>query len=410
MVKQKGILVVLFILVLCVVGCGKKTEIEMNSNYEEIVQLSLSDSYEEESQAYWGQRVHNLAKGEGGYYYLSNSHYIMFLEEETGAQYPVCSKADCNHDCATCNAYIGNVRNYDRYAEEKVYYNQSSIYYYEGNLYLIDREKYLVRFSPDASERTRLMEIKVKNIDSSDTKLLFHDDYVYVYNSVGDYLENGDNTEEIIRYSLSDGKSQVVFRYTGPQVSVSNVRCYGNRLFFTISRFIKEQKEQKIYLKNECIGLYSCDLTTGITGKVIDGQVSDYYINSNDKLIYYYVYGKGLYKMPIGESASVQLYEADEGSVFADVSYDGEYIYLYTGVCSNYNYAAGIVTRPEIIVLNKDGKREDVISDKGVSACNFGDDKFIFAEVRNDDGKFSLSYMSKKDIGKEHNWIQLEQK
>lgn len=135
----KKIMSMSFILLEVVLLCackGTKRDIVVASKTDlssvETVTLERIGKEDEATQNYWAMSVHNVAKGEGGYYFTKDD-YIYFFDDTTKRTTLLCAKADCDHKNPDCNAFIGSSMFYNGKEENlDVYYSVSSIYYYKG--------------------------------------------------------------------------------------------------------------------------------------------------------------------------------------------------------------------------------------------------------------------------------------
>ena len=260
-------------------GCGTKNQQNATANITTVGNTALEQPMRLEAlkddgtdyQAYWGTKIQCITRGEHGYYYLTPEEplYLMYWDDDTQESIKLCAKADCNHDNAACNAYFGDVRYYDRTAQAAEYASGFQIYYYNGFLYLLGTEGNLIQVSPDGSERKRIT--KVYDYDgTSNTKLVFYENAVYVYNSAGNQGSSEEHTETITRYTL-DGKSQErVVEWNSVSGAIHSVKNYGNTMFFLLSGLTINKNESGQEWTYIYQGLYAYNHQTGQSGKIID--------------------------------------------------------------------------------------------------------------------------------------------
>lgn len=292
-------------------GCGTKNQQNVTTNITTVGNTALEQPMRLEAlkndgtdyQAYWGTKIQCITRGEHGYYYLTPEEplYLMYWDDDTQESIKLCAKADCNHDNAACNAYFGDVRYYDRTAQAAEYASGFQIYYYNGFLYLLGTEGNLIQVSPDGSERKRIT--KVYDYDgTSNTKLVFYENAVYVYNSAGNQGSSEEHTETITRYTL-DGKSQErVVEWNAVSGAVHSVKNYGNTMFFLLSGLTIDKNESGQQWTYTYQGLYAYNYQTGQSGKVIDAEITAYAVDEEQEQIYYFVYADGLYVYDIKQS------------------------------------------------------------------------------------------------------------
>ena len=284
-------------------GCGTKNQKNATANIttagntalEQPMRLETLKDDGTDYQAYWGTKIQCITRGEHGYYYLTPEEplYLMYWDDDTQESIKLCAKADCNHDNAACNAYFGDVRYYDRTAQAAEYASGFQIYYYNGFLYLLGTEGNLIQVSPDGSERKRIT--KVYDYDgTSNTKLVFYENAVYVYNSAGNQGSSEEHTETITRYTL-DGKSQErVVEWNAVSGAIHSVKNYGNTIFFLLSGLTINKNESGQEWTYTYQGLYAYNHQTGQSGKIIDAEITSYSVDEEQEQIYYFAYADGL--------------------------------------------------------------------------------------------------------------------
>lgn len=395
-------------IVMFFIGCGKTKnnnieEQRVDTESEQLIEISSIGKSQEDSQPYWESNVHDFAKAEGGYYYLETLPLrLMFFDEETKEYYPVCAKADCDHNNADCNAFLDGSSWYEKDGNTNPQYCMGSIYYYKGFIYLLNTNGYLTKVSPDGSSRKDVVKIYTYD-GSTDTKLAFYDDNVYVYNSVGNLGGEQETTETITKYSL-DGKIQnTVVSYTGTGAAIRYVKIYGERMYFLIGGMNKETDDTGKKIVFNYDSLYAYDLKSGEMGKVINEQVTDYCIDEQNNTIYYYVLGEGLYKMNVVNKENVKLFEASEESGSMDLSFDGKYIYMYNGI-----WVRTIDREKKCWIVDINGNIINTISCEGFSRCYFGDSEFMFGDkIYTEENKKRMVYIDKADIENVSEWTAI---
>ena len=384
------LLIVIIILTLFIIRKLKKTD----------TLISVKDIGEElQEQSYWRTDSHRVCKAESGYYYLQYDDnkmltMIRYMDGNTHKTTPVCAKAECMHDSSDCNAMLGND------------YMSTQIHYYKGNIYVIRVDNgmaKLVKIAKDGSSREDVAELFANNGTTS-VSLVFHDDCVYAYDHIGHtgaVDSNKDDKEVIVKVELSTGKSSEVFSYSGAYNAIYGARSFGDKLFFQIFNCSLEVQSMKADIGYQ---LYCYDYQTGKTEKVSDKNISDYYVDINNGILYYFVIGKGLYSRNLSESESKLIYKSDEIIVMGVLSYDGEYLYIYNGgIGSATNMRTRVDTK--IFVLKPDGTLINTIELDNSKMRNlyFGDDKYLFFEY---DGR--LVYIDKSNIAGDVSIVPVE--
>ena len=403
---KKRVIIILAV-VLCIVSgisvfIGKNrvkdTDIYVSKDID--INISAHDNSKNDSQNYWNPDNHAVAKGDGGYYYASetdNIRRIMFFDEESGESIPLCAKPECMHEDNTCNAFImGKMHKYYQGDE----FLSQTLYYYKDYIYMIKYDAgmgKLVRISLDGSERKDIGELFPNN-NASTISLVFHGDYVYAYDDTGHAGQTSEAEEIIKRISLKDGKSEDVFSYKGVGASIDRGRSYGEKLYFVTREYSlnKDTNQQKIEYK----GLFEYNYNSGETKKVIEGDICDYSIDSVNQCIYYFVDGKGLYKYSQADGKNELIYAAHNGLITCKMSYDGKYIYMYnTGMGSLTDGKSRV--KPKCYVIDSGGNQINEIVSVGI--VYFGDENYLFAS-----GGRGIVYIDKKNIKEAAGWTELE--
>ncbi len=232
MQKKFTAILLMIIVLLSVVGCGKE---------------DLGDSYIQGSdyQYMFKSLFYNTkARGEDGYFFLQG-HYIYYLDDKTQQLVPLCNKADCLHNAETdesryeeCNAYVNN----------SLLGGEVGIAYCNGYLYFIEEEsdaegdfQTLYRIKEDGSQKE-----KVHKWDNAPVEQwCIHRDVLY-------FVEHTYTTEKtetavqkaIEKYAVKQlnlkgfGKKKAETIYeteAGITVySVSNLEAYGNYVYFAV--------------------------------------------------------------------------------------------------------------------------------------------------------------------------------
>lgn len=77
-----------------------------------------------------------------------------------------------------------------------------------------------MKFAPDGSTREVVANVYVFEGNSSGTKLVFKDDWVYVYELAGHLGSDEEYDEKITRYSLDGKKKEEVFSFSTKGASI----------------------------------------------------------------------------------------------------------------------------------------------------------------------------------------------
>ena len=362
-------------------------------NDESNINLTIQTVEENDYESCWNPGIHDIARAEGGYYYLrteQNGMYLHYFDKNLKKSVLVCGKAECGHNDLQCNAYFSSFE-----------YLSSPIYYYEGNIYMVrlkDGMGILTRINPDGSEREEIAEL-FPNSNVTSISMVFHENCVYAYDHAGHSGSKEENTECIKKISLNDNSSKIIYEYTGVGSAISGARSFGNKLFFKVMNYQldKETLEQSINYE-----LYVYDYETGETQRVSDKNISDYYVDLENNILYYFEIGEGLYRCLLDGSDKKLIYKADSSMVVASLSYDGKYLYMGNGGMGSVTNAASTIDRL-LYVLDTDGKVLNKIELKKGMRLYYGDNEYLFVE---DNG--IIMYIEKKDILSSTEWIAID--
>jgi len=381
-------------------SCGKEAANKVDNkeiNSQKDINLSADDSSDDESQSYFSAGNHNVAKGEHGYYFLSNlSMNIMYFDTESLTSFPLCGKADCKHDDYTCNSYLG-VATHIPY----------TIYYYKSYIYIVkisDGNAVLERINADGSARQEL-GIICPNNDDNNIGLVFHGDSVYVFDCAHQTYSDTDYTEVIRKISLDGDSEGNIFEYTGTNITILTGKSYGNKLFFQTRKVTKDANNN---LTGSYLGLFAYDYTTQETVQVLDSNISSYSVDVKNSIIYYFIEGDGLYKYSITTKENIKIFEADEETGSCKLSYDGRYIYMDNIYWCRTQKATLQKKLPQKCwVIDSDGSNINTINCDGVFTVYYGDEDFMFANKTNNSAPESLAYINKNDIENATDWTSL---
>ncbi len=414
--KLTAVVMIICIGITALTGCGKKTVSKaVLKNDMEKIEINDIGVSKDDSQPYWGTYVHTFAAADGGYYYIgkwNKAFFLLFFDRDTKECYPVCGKADCTHDNMECNAYVGY--QYSKNRQTTTYYLDSAVYYYKDNVYLLDTNGYLVRFSTDGSTREKIAVVYAYGGESG-TNLVFHDDYVYVYNLLGHLGNEEEAVETIKRYSLDGKKEETVLEYTGTGAAITRAKSYGERLYFLIetATMSKDEKANKVIMNSRYNSLYAYDYKTGTAGKVLEGSITDYCIDEVSGNIYYYEYNDGMYCYNVKSKEKNKIFDGSEETRKMELSFDGKYVYADNRFWSIEAARSYQTYDRKCVVYSTDGKLINTISCKGETFAFFGDEDYMFAEVEFEEksssgSKSGLAYIKKDDMGKECKWTELK--
>lgn len=382
--SKKKLFMIIIVAVICVAALSVAL-VMVRGKKEKSINLGKS-SEETDEQSYWNPDIHGIAKSEDGYYYLTydiDGTTLRYFDDTAKKSIAVCAKPDCTHDSSDCNAFYS------------MDYLSTPVYYYKGYIYMVRVDAGMakvVRIQKDGSKREDVADLFAS--DDGTVSLVFHDDCVYAYDRIGHMgaVESKDTDKVVIvKAELANGKTSEVFSYEGANNAINEARSFGDKLFFLINHnsIDKETLTADVNYK-----LYCYDYATGSAELVSDKNISDYYVDTDNGILYYFVIDKGLYSRKLNENDGKLLYKADDSIVMAALSYDGKYIYMCNGGAGSATQITNFIDE-KIFVLNPDGTLVNTIEldRRKMSNLYYGDDKYLFIGYSN-----KLSYIDKSNI------------
>jgi len=327
-----------------------------------------------------------IQRAGNGYYFLM-SEYLYYYDKSMEQAVPVCSKADCNHSAADCNAYMGDA---------------SEINYYDDKIYFIasengDSEKwFLYSISEDGRQREKVDQ--VATLESTDMGISFefcvHRGYAYFSASKGAALKK--RKAQVWKVPLRGGKWSEVASVEGYGAKIEDIGAYGNTLvvvgyyaasvnsdFRTHTNFVQLQsgKEQKDVL--------------------FDEKRDVVFIHKDKQDVYYYDDQK-LYRLNTNTKEKTNL--TGERTIYVDCCFDGKYFYS-----CNWSDCRekGDFRNYRIDVYDMKGKRIGEIPLKENMDWQYGDKTFCFAYSLENE-TYTMHYFDKEKLLEEHTgWEKL---
>lgn len=364
--SKKKLSIIIIGVVICVAALSAVL-VMVKGKKEKTIDIGKS-SGEADEQSYWNPDIHSIAKSEEGYYFLTydiEGTTLKYFDDATQRTIAVCAKPDCTHDNSDCNAFFS------------MDYLSSPVYYYKGCIYMVRVDAGMakvVRIQKDGSKREDVADL-FANDGITSISMVFHDDCIYAYDHLGHTASDEVGKEVIKKIELRTGQSEEAFSYEGKNAAISGARSFGDKLFFKIFTYSLDREKSEI---NESFLLYCYDYATGDAQVISDKNISDYYVDAENGVLFYFVIGKGLYSRKLNETDSSLLYKADETIVRATMSYDGNYLYMSNGGAGSATDYSKRIER-KIFVLKTDGTVVNTIAlDKNSGTAYFGDEKYMF--------------------------------
>lgn len=262
------IIIYCLIIVLSCTSCASKSQPTKNKSsitgYKPITEQSLIYHYNTDAQFDLGQYT-SYAYTKDGYYHmrlLKNDMYqITFTDQKANKTVPVCTKSNCNHQTATCDANFESNYNEDHSSKSKDYYiGYGYFQYYKGVIYLpVKKGDYvnLLKVSADGSTRTtalqlcRFLQITKKNGDATDTAsyypmLKIHRNHIYFTND-----ELGGKTATLYCKNLKTGSLEKIAHFNKNKPTIYSTHPYGNYVFCILAQTINGKLKTFLYAYNK---------------------------------------------------------------------------------------------------------------------------------------------------------------
>lgn len=364
--SKKKLSIIIIGAVICVAALSAVL-VMVKGKKEKAIDIGKS-SGETDERSYWNPDIHSIAKSEEGYYFLTydvDGTTLKYFDDATHRTIAVCAKPDCTHDNSDCNAFFS------------MDYLSLPVYYYKGYIYMVRVDggmAKVVRIQKDGSKREDVADL-FANDGVTSISMVFHDDCIYAYDHLGHTASDEVGKEVIKKIELRTGQSEEAFSYEGKNAAISGARSFGDKLFFKILTYSLDEDKGEI---NESFLLYCYDYGTGNAEVISDKNISDYYVDTKNGVLFYFVIGKGLYSRKLNGTDSTLLYKADETIIRATMSYDGNYLYMSNGGAGSATDYSKKIER-KIFVLKTDGTVVNTIAlDKNSGTAYFGDEKYMF--------------------------------
>ena len=378
--RKKYILLVITVLIMCIFMNACRS-----SNKKEISLL-------EENQSFWNDQPKMFTKGNNGYYYTCDNK-LMYMDGQDGDYYPVCGKAECEHNSEMCDAFLDDT------------FMSQSIWYYNENIYLLKYNKYektvmLIKVNKDGTERKELCVIAKTNVQrNGEYGFVFHDNYAYMYSVLGQPTLQTDGKTAITKISLSDGKMEDIYSVEANKNQITSLKCYADKLMFVVVK--RKQEGDKIVC--ETSEIYSYDCSDGKLEKFLNEPVCDYSLDMQSNTLYYYKLGDGLYKKELHSGKVTQIYQSEENTYMCQISFDGKNVYM----TNQRMDTLGLFYQCYVWIISPEGEQVNKLA---VSSTFFGDDQYLFAISNEEEITDKKIVALKKDnirSVKDEDWIVL---
>ena len=179
--------------------------------------------------------------------------------------------------------------------------------------------------------------------------------------------------------------------------AITGARDFGGYLYFIVMEYRLDMDSKTHYADER---LYRYDYGNGIAEKVIDKQVSDYFV-LGDTLVYFES-GTGLYVYDFKTQKETLEVQADKNILVAGISYDGQYFYLDNAGMGSMTDAASRIERVIYVYDRSFNLIREIDCGKDCTGVYFGDEKYLFIKQLD-----TICYIKKEDILNAE-WVQLK--
>ncbi len=343
---------------------------------------TLVVSAAEDSQAYWNNQSHIIAKLADGYCYFEklsgtksdfNGYVIKYWDPVTKESAVLCPNAECKHKDELCYGVVKIDKNKGMDFSDDIWSYKDNIYYICYN----SANAVLVQVAADGSGHRELFELGPRAIGGGlSYALVFYDDAVYYYDRSGNYdgAKGKESTETIKMRRLSGGNEETVFSYTGENIVIENAKSYGDKLFFVVNKS-KFQDGFDIIGK----GLYCYDYSTKKISTVEDKSVYDYYVDVENSQLYYFVSHDGLYRRAFNTDRAELIYKVDSSTEICNFNIIGDRIFMTNDRWWGLTAGMGQLIPMKLLIMDLSGNIQNTILDKD-DIC-FGDNGVFYRDV-----------------------------
>jgi hypothetical protein len=178
------------------------------------------------------------------------------------------------------------------------------------------------------------------------------------------------------------------------------LKSYGDFVYFTV-KTASVDKEGKATLTST--GLYQLNNTTGQTLCIFNSNITDYCIDPEKNVIYYFINSEGLYQYDVIEGNSKQVFKCSEESASCRLSFDGEHIYMDNiswKAYSKFFMKLDIKITPTIWIFDRDANlvKEIDLRTSSIISLFYGDKSCLFAEIGMETIGFQNAYVEKENL------------
>lgn len=303
----------------------------------------------EDDQPFFGDS-YSIVKSDKGYYYLTPTGFLCFIDRNTKDNIYLCSKIDCSHSSKDCTAWQRGVK------------PELGMWFYHDDIYFVQNDEgdtySLYCISGDGTRKEKVTDLFLFGstyLDSA-VHITLHRGFLYYS------IKQADGSCILYRRDLEKPDTEtVLYTEKGEAGSIIRIRGYGSKVFFEASH-----QEEENFQGN----LYCYDTAKGEIALACTGIYKDYTIAGN-QLLYSDVSEVWMVDLTSGEKR-----EFYSPGYPTHISFDGTFFYFDN--CREVMLGNLDMKDRCVSYFDRQGERQGEIQFTGVDPCAFGDEASFF--------------------------------
>lgn len=298
---------------------------------------ALANDFQKHSDGGFYEDFNRVCETESGYYF-TQSQFLQYMDKETKAITPLCTKPNCKHnydDAKICTAYVGST-NLLTYYDGKLYFCNS---WSEAENLKSDRVTRLFSINLDGTGLTEVQDLEHKPVENSDQDRLrayiIHRGIVYFSLSGEVYaVKLGNKIDDAVKIvgTHVEGQTGAIQTFS-PYQSSWSLWADGDDIYMMQNNAVKEDKTytQILYRYNAVsqkteqvwqtpdkaeVGAWE---TTGVS-------VTDWYITGG--YIYFYLSGNDVWRTDLASGKAERVAKVSEKAEMGEAFFTDQFIYI----------------------------------------------------------------------------------